>query len=426
MGKPQGPKKWSRPQFSWYGGGMDYRGWGSQESWGGSWKNHRRQYHHKKKSGAYTCCPNPNCHGWAWDDAAYGWCRKCGERILDGEDEEDEEDEQDDLIQADKDVQMEPNGDKQEMEDEEDENIEHSNKILILQEAIAQLWGKKKAKAIFGTIQEKINDQAESEAAKNKSASSDRKETLQTLQKITRERDVIKKKLAAIDKELTDKRDAIKKLEKDRKNFKLRFDEVEERHSKTFDRLTQLRNANSDDDDDGDKEEGEGDDENEDMGGDEGDEPGADGYQTGDQDGDDKGTNDDYNDATYDGPKWQQVPRRGRSVKKDLKQDKKPTRQGSASANEGTGTRKRAAAAASATPTAQRGRIMANAKARVREKTEQQHQAQRQLPTQAGGALPPIDVVPGREGESQAIIAEAHRQAAEKIEALKLAAAAQA
>ncbi len=125
-------------------------------------------------------------------------------------------------------------------------------------------------------------------------------------------------------------------------------------------------------------------------------------------------TEDEYGDATYDGPKWQQVEagRRSNPIRS------KPEIQGSASERE--------TPAQAAKTQGKRGLVVA-AKPRVRERSKQQQhpqpQRRRQLPTQAGVALPLVDIVPGKEDESEAIIAEAHRQATEKLEQLRTAAA---
>ncbi len=439
MGKYQGPRKWSKPNFSWYGGGQNYCAGYGRSSWADSWHHQRGP---KKKAGTYTCCPNPNCRGWAWDDAAYYWCYKCGNAIL-GRDHDDDDDETDDYDHGDKDgderMQAADGGadnDNDNDKDEEEEKIDETDKERILEEAMAQLFGKKRAKAMLGAIKEKIN--APADEPKTKTKSTERKETLESLQKVTKERDLVKKRLANVEKELEEKKTAMQKLERDKKAFKQRYDEVNERHGKIFDKLTRLRNASSDDD----EADQEGDDEHDDDGDGEDMEvqqqEGDDNQADVDLDKDD-GNEGEYDDATYDGPKWQTVaPGRRKSSQG---KGQKPKNKGSSGANEGTAAARRGTSATGAAAEALRGRLLAHAKAKVKEKQlqqknhhkhqQQQHQQQqqlcrRQLPTQAGGSLPPIDVVDGKEAESEAIIAEAHRQAAAQINALRASAAAAA
>ncbi len=142
-----------------------------------------------------------------------------------------------------------------------------------------------------------------------------------------------------------------------------------------------------------------------------------------------KGNDGEYDDATYDGPSWQRVTSKP-SRNKAMAQGKgdKTKNKGGANANEGAAAARRGASAGASTE-ALRGRVLAHAKPRVRKdqlKHQQPPRRQRGRPTQAGGALLPIDVVQGMETELEAIIADAHRQAAAKIDALRASAAAAA
>ncbi len=304
---------------------------------------------------------------------------------------------------------------------EEQEKNDHADKERILEEAMSSLLGKRKAKVLLGAVKEKIIAPAD-EPNKAKNKSTERKETLEALQKVTKERDLVKKRLANVEKELEDKRDAVRRLEKDKKEFRQRFEEVNERRGKDFDKLARLRNASGDDDEDdheGDDEEDQEDDEDQEH-------EQTDQDDMEEADGDDGGDNkNEYDDATYDGPKWQTVTYKHPKTKG--KGDKTKSK-GSAGANDGAAPPRRGSSAGTSVE-AMRGRVMAQAKPRVRKdqlKHQQQPRRQRELPMQAGGALPPIDVVQGMETESEAIIADAHRQAAARIDALRASATAAA